>query len=162
MIFKETKHVLCQLIDGISQLDYDQYTNKGRVLYGSSIGSHTRHIIELYQQLLRGYETGVVDYDNRQRNLLIEESVDVAIEAIANIISQIDRPDKPFYMQSLYFREGKVMESTYYRELLYNVEHCIHHQAIIKIAFEELGCENVAEDFGVAKSTMAYREKCAQ
>jgi uncharacterized damage-inducible protein DinB len=162
MIFKETKHVLCQLIDGISQLDYDQYTNKGRILYGSSIGSHTRHVIELYQQLLGGYENGVVDYDNRQRNILIEESVDVAIESIANIISQIDKADKPLYMHSIYFREGKVMESTYYRELLYNIEHCIHHQAIIKIAFEELGCEQVAEDFGVAKSTLEYREKCAQ
>jgi hypothetical protein len=28
----------------------------------------------------------------------------------------------------------KFIESNYFRELLYNLEHCIHHQALIKVA----------------------------
>lgn len=162
MILKETKSVLCQLMNGIDQLDFDRYTHRGAVLFGSSIGGHTRHIVELYRQLLWGYGEGVVDYDNRQRNMLIETNVDAALESIAEIISSIDRPDKPMVVRSIYFPEKSMMVSSYYRELLYNVEHCVHHQAIIKIALQELGITRGDEDFGVAKSTLLYREQCAR
>lgn len=54
------------------------------------------------------------------------------------------------------------IQSNYYRELLYNLEHCIHHQALIKVAV--LQFENVLlnENFGVARSTIEYRKQCVQ
>ena len=55
-----------------------------------------------------------------------------------------------------------VIESNYYRELMYNIEHCIHHQAIIKIALLHLGKTEIVENFGIAKSTIEYRRQCAQ
>lgn len=58
--------------------------------------------------------------------------------------------------------ELNLIETNYHRELLYNLEHCIHHQALIKVAV--LQCESVKIDdnFGVARSTIEYRNQCAQ
>jgi hypothetical protein len=54
-----------------------------------------------------------------------------------------------------------ICESNYFRELLYNLEHCIHHQALIKVAI--LQCETVTIDnFGVDQTTIEYRNQCAQ
>ena len=54
------------------------------------------------------------------------------------------------------------IDSNYFRELLYNLEHCIHHQALIKVAILQLGHLHVNENFGVARSTIEYRKQCAQ
>jgi hypothetical protein len=56
------------------------------------------------------------------------------------------------------------VNSTYFRELVYNIEHAIHHFAIMAIAvksnFQEV---TLAENFGTAYSTIQFQEKqCAQ
>ena len=44
------------------------------------------------------------------------------------------------------------------RELLYCLDHAIHHQALIKIGLKELQIADlVGDDFGVAYSTLRYR-----
>ena len=44
------------------------------------------------------------------------------------------------------------------RELLYCLDHAIHHQAFIKIGLKELQIADLVEDdFGVAYSTLRYR-----
>jgi hypothetical protein len=49
--------------------------------------------------------------------------------------------------------------TNFYRELLYNIEHCIHHQALIKVAFNEMKMSHLLnKNFGVAPSTIQYRE----
>lgn len=54
------------------------------------------------------------------------------------------------------------IESNYFRELLYNLEHCIHHQALIKVAVLQLDYLQIDPDFGVARSTLEYRKQCVQ
>jgi len=53
--------------------------------------------------------------------------------------------------------EAEFIPSGAYRELAYNIEHVIHHMAIIKIAlrqhFEEV---TIPENFGIAPSTAKY------
>lgn len=158
----EAKTVLIQLIDMLYQLNYDEYTEKIGLLTNSTIGEHTRHVIELFQQLSKGYETGIVDYDNRKRNIQIQQNIDYAVECIAHIISNLEREDKPLLLKTAYNCQATLIASNYFREVMYNVEHCIHHQAIIKIAFLSLGKNDMDKNFGVAKSTILYREKCVQ
>ena len=50
------------------------------------------------------------------------------------------------------------IETNYERELLYNLEHSIHHQALIKVALLQLQSVEIPENFGVAQSTIVYRE----
>lgn len=158
----EAKQILLQLIDSISNISLDEYTQKIQLLSNSSIGEHTRHIIELFQQLIDGYETENINYDNRKRNSIIQENIDYAISCLANIIFALEKENKILKLHTTFQNSETIITTNYYRELMYNIEHCIHHQAIIKIAFISLGITHLEENFGVASSTIKYRKQCAQ
>ena len=50
------------------------------------------------------------------------------------------------------------MKSSFYRELSYNIEHAIHHMALLKVAVKQtLTYISLPENFGVASSTIRYR-----
>lgn len=159
---EEARDVLLQLVDCINQLNFDEYTKKNNLLSNGTIGDHTRHIIELFEQLLSGYDTENINYDTRKRDIRIQENIDFATESIANIITRLDRNDKQLILTTLYFNQEMNIDTTYYRELMYNIEHCIHHQAIIKIALLYFGKTEIIENFGMAKSTIEYKKQCAQ
>jgi len=157
-LITEAKTVLLQLTNTIHNLNDDEYTQKIELLSNSTIGEHTRHIIELFQQLLTGYKTATVDYDSRKRNLDIQQNVAYAAECLADIISNIEMSNKPLMLTTLYNQRTTPIESNYSRELMFNIEHCVHHQAIIKIGLLYIGKSITDKNFGVAKSTINYRE----
>jgi hypothetical protein len=41
-------------------------------LSSATIGEHTRHVIEMFQCLLNNYESGVVNYDERARDIVLQ------------------------------------------------------------------------------------------
>ena len=153
----DAKEVLIQLLAAIQLLSYDEYTEKLALLSHGSIGAHTRHMIELFQQLNWGYKTNVINYDIRKRDLQIQEDIDFAADCIAEIIQGLDKPNKDLKLVSSY-NNKKEITTNYFRELLYNLEHCVHHQAIIKIGLLCLDKNEVLTDFGVAKATLSYRK----
>ena len=58
--------------------------------------------------------------------------------------------------------DGGVMPSSLARELQYNLEHTIHHAALIKIGVLSLVPDAVLPDtFGVAPSTVRYKSQSA-
>ena len=128
----------------------------------SSIGEHTRHVIEMFQCLEKQYDLGVVNYDKRKRNQLIQTDTLFAKQSIDLILNQLDKPNKFIQLQQFIDGEEILIESNYHRELLYNLEHCIHHQALIKVAILQLENILVNDNFGVARSTIEYRNQCAQ
>jgi hypothetical protein len=158
--------VLNQLADTILQLSKNEYGQKSNLLNGSSVGGHTRHVIELFQCLLSGYETGYVNYENRKRDITFETDNEIASAVLYNIAYQIEIPNKQLILQGI-FTENEVseysIETNYYREIMYNLEHSIHHMALIRVAVNELSNITLAEDFGVAPSTIQYKKQlCAQ
>ncbi len=150
---KETLILLSQCLEN---LDHDQYVSSLEILSGASIGAHSRHILELFQQLLLGYESSVINYENRKRNKSIELNIDYALETIAKIIINLEKTNKALSV-SVCKDKLDYIKSNYYRELLYNIEHCVHHQAIIKIALIHLNVGEINPEFGVAKSTLEYK-----
>jgi hypothetical protein len=152
------KAVLRQLIDLLHQLDHDTYTQPLPLLSGASMGGHTRHIIELFEQLLQGYAVGEVNYDQRARDLRLQTDLNEAIERCAQLIAGIDLADKPLLLMTAFQGEQVQLPSTYARELLYNLEHCVHHQALLKVGLLACDMAVVNEDFGVASATLAYRQ----
>lgn len=158
----EAKHVLLLLIDSIKMLTKSEYTEKINILSNSSIGEHTRHIIELFHQLLNGYETGMVNYDERKRDLRLQEDLIFATKTIEEIIVGLEKKNKSLQVFTLCDSEAMGIDSNFQRELLYNIEHCIHHQAMIKVALMQINKMMADESFGVAKSTLNFKKKCAQ
>jgi len=141
----------------LSDLSNAEYSSECAFLSNATIGQHTRHIIELFQCLENGYEIGEVDYDNRKRNNLIETDQYFAISQISTIQNQVSKSDKPFLVINTKENYEKSIHSSYQRELLYNLEHCIHHQALIKVAVLHFPHIKLSKQFGVAPSTLQYR-----
>lgn len=146
----------------IEQLKPEMYVNSCKYLSDGSIGQHTRHIIEMFQCLNQGYGIGYFSYDKRQRNKSIENEIHVAIVALEEIILSVDKPDKNLMSEYEIAEKTITIETSYFRELMYNLEHCIHHQALIKVALIEDASYAIPENFGVAPSTIAFRQTCVQ
>ena len=162
-IFSKSRSALADIIHVLEQLPtQDSYAEPCPALSDATIGQHTRHVIELYQCLLTGYGTGIVNYDDRKRNRLYENDKAEAIAVIREIQNELERADKPLQVVCGAQEEPVSIASNYNREILYNLEHCIHHQALIRVALISASGVIISEDFGVAPSTMQYRQQCAQ
>jgi len=162
MLIPSIHKTLNELSDLLSRLTDEDYCCPCPDLGNATIGEHTRHIIEMFQCLQNQYTTGVVNYDNRQRNYLMQTNTSYARECISTIAAQLQKPDKYLQLQQQMDGHELLLDTNYYRELLYNLEHCIHHQALIKVALLQSGAVEVEEHFGVARSTIEYRKQCAQ
>jgi hypothetical protein len=160
MITSHLTEQLNSLVRLLTAISSGQYEKKSYFLGDATIGQHTRHVIELFNCLLSGYKTNRVDYVNRKRNLTIETNKDFAIEQIIEIILKVEQPDKVLhlYAEELAEMPIKTVNSTYFRELVYNTEHTIHHFALIKVALKEMNLELVDEHFGMAYSTIQYKK----
>jgi hypothetical protein len=155
--------VLQQLHDLVFSLTADNFARRLTVFNGSSIGGHTRHIIEFYECLLQGKETGIVNYDNRQRDLQIEQNRDYALEIIRKIIEnlkKVDNNSRPLLLEARFAAGNYTIPSNFAREEAYLIEHTIHHFALIRIGVQSICPEvQIKPDFGVAYSTVEYRNK---
>ncbi|NHN24907.1 DinB family protein [Flavobacterium jejuense] len=146
----------------LNQLDSKKYTFCNPELSNATIGEHIRHIIELYQSLIEHYDSGIINYDKRKRNIVIQTSINEAILAIESILAKIDLPNKELQLEDGVQKTNFTIQTNYFRELLYNLEHSIHHQALIKVAVLKYQDICLPENFGIAKSTIEFKSKCVQ
>ncbi len=161
MVLNNFKETFEQLQSALMGIDNKEYVKPSQLLDNATIGKHTRHVIELVQCLISGYDDGVVNYDKRERNLTIETDIEFAMTCLQSCIINIEKADKSIQGQYDLNNETIAVGSTYFREIMYNIEHCTHHQALIKVAFNEFDI-SIDKKFGVASSTLKYREQCAQ
>ncbi|WP_333599730.1 DinB family protein [Flavobacterium sp.] len=162
MLIPAIHKTLNELSDLLSQLSDSDYCCACPDLSNATIGEHTRHIIELFQCLVNQYPNGVINYDNRQRDYRIQTNSAFAQKSIVDLLNAISKPNKNLQLQQVIDSEALLIATNYDRELLYNLEHCIHHQALIKVAILQSANLTVDENFGVARSTIEYRKQCAQ
>ncbi|MGB3079955.1 MAG: hypothetical protein WBB31_12800 [Saprospiraceae bacterium] len=140
------------------------------LLSGSTIGQHTRHIIEFYTCLLEqsaGQTDPVINYAQRRRDHQIESQPDHAIGLVNILCTRLNDlvADQNCFLDCTeHGQENLLVSSTIGRELVYNIEHTIHHLAIVKIALKATHPKiALPEHFGVAPSTIRHRqEACAQ
>ncbi len=144
------------------RLDQEHYTKKLDILSGSSVGQHIRHIVEFYVCLFSN--TGYVNYDERERNVCIENSTDYCLNVLENLKLRLCHLDfeQEIQLRQELDQEFICLNTSYQRELIYLAEHTVHHFALLRIGLSSL-CPDFIPDsnFGVAKSTQKYRETCA-
>lgn len=158
-------NLLEQLQFVIEGLTNQQYTQPVKVLSQSTIGQHTRHILEFFIELNKGYESRVVDYDKRIRNHAIESDKFFAINALHEIADNLEKPDRDLILNVEYGPDADQRAqviTNYLRELVYNMEHTVHHMALIRIGVEAISEFEIPAEFGVAASTLKFRKACAQ
>ncbi len=154
----------------LDTIDSEVYSMPLDLLFGASIGQHTRHFIEFYRCLLLQIEQpgSVVNYSKRARDLSIETDPQVARKHISEIAVKLAgiNTNRSCVLECDDHIDGaaNTVDSNLERELLYNIEHTIHHLAIIKIGLAAVAPSiEIPEHFGVAPSTIKHKQNiCAQ
>ena len=156
--------ILSQLEDTVEQIQPDDFCKSSATLSQSTIGQHLRHTLEFFLCLEKGFDSGVINYDKRDHDKLIETDKFIALSAISRIRDFVSSAteDKELKLEVGYERHSEdtiTISTNYFRELTYNIEHAIHHMAIMKIGVRENApYVKLADHFGVAVSTVRYRE----
>lgn len=154
-----------QLAGSLEKLSADQYSYPCKNLTNSTIGQHVRHIIEMFQCLEKGYETGVVNYEKRKRDQQIETDKVFALGLLREIHAGLDKSDKELILEGVYNDDSNhVMQfaTNYYREIVYNLEHTIHHMALIRVGLQEFTAIELPDNYGMASATVKHKKSCAQ
>lgn len=159
-------NIFAQLSTSLGQLSPPQYSQPCINLFSNTIGQHVRHIIELFQCLEHGYHSGIVNYEKRKRDVFIETDKELACHLLQCIGVDLGKPNKQLLLEACYDEATTdsdiAIETNYYREIAYNLEHTIHHMALIRVGITEISNLQLPDDFGVASSTIKYRKQCAQ
>lgn len=161
---RSATNLLNQLGEVLIQLTDVQYQQQLPVLNKATIGQHVRHTLEFFICLIDARNDSKLNYDNRNHDAFIEEETKLAQTVIHSIqeFLQKDAGDRPLVLEANYDidREENVeIPSTFCRELAYNIEHAIHHMALIKIGVKNVFPEvKLPDHFGVASSTVRYQK----
>ena len=158
------KSILDQLEDVVMQINAQDYSKPSVTLSSSTLGQHLRHTLEFFLCLESGFEIGLVNYDKRNHDKLIESDKFIALaflDRIRHFVSNHSE-DKMLKLEMAYERDSEnwlTIETNYWRELVYNIEHAVHHMAIMKIGIREVApYVRLSADFGIAVSTLRYKE----
>jgi len=165
MLQKAIQDVFIQLSASLEQLSDEQYTQPCKSLFNVTIGQHLRHIIELFQCLECGYESGIVNYDKRKRDAAIENDKKLAHYLLKEIYAGLDKPNKGLTLENSFDEhstETIFITTNYYREVAYNLEHTVHHMALIRVGINEVSQIELPETYGVASSTTKFKQACVQ
>ena len=143
----------------LAELNDEEYARPLAIFNGSSIGQHCRHLVEFFTELEKGYEQGIVDYDNRARNQTLETQRNAALLSLQEIAGKVAKPDR--HQQVRVARpDGQTalfVESSYFREMSFVLEHAVHHMALMRIGIEQIRDIALPIEFGVAFATQRYR-----
>jgi hypothetical protein len=89
----------------------------------------------------------------------------LAAQLLKTIYASLDKPDKELILEAIYDEHSDKpirISTNFYREIAYNLEHTIHHMALIRVGINEVSNIRLPEDFGIATSTVKHRKQCAQ
>lgn len=145
--------------DILKRMDQNFYVLKNsKHTFSGTIGAHSRHIIEFYEQFLKNYQSREINYDERERNLNLEINMDLAENQLLKLINQLEiivlNEDE---IIATIINQQKIISSIG-RELSYLAEHTVHHFALIRFIAESNGMLfNEFPEFGIAQSTNLYR-----
>ena len=163
-LHKACDNILKQLTNLVNQISEQDFIKPVESLGRSSIGQHLRHTLEFFICLEQGFENGVINYDKRAHDKLIESDKFIALSTISKINDFIlgQSTNKQLKLEAgydLYKEEFVTIDTNFLRELTYNIEHAVHHMAIMKIGIREIAPEiMLPQDFGIAASTIRYQE----
>lgn len=170
--------LLVQLEQVVGKLSAQEYAELQTEVFDASIGGHVRHLLDHYENFLTAVleefpaevdhfrlreQKPMINYDDRPRQRSVELDVDIAKErshALRHALEHLPRDniDVDIILQIDSAPENALQSSTLARELSFLYSHSVHHLAIISSMLKALGLEDMPRNFGIAPSTVKFRE----
>ena len=97
MLIASITKTLNELLDLLSQISDTDYSCPCHQLSNATIGEHTRHSIEMFQCLENSYDSGILNYDNRERDKCIETKIQFAKQFVLDVKSGLKSDNKIIY-----------------------------------------------------------------
>jgi len=141
----------------LSNLTNEELSNNSVSPYYSSIGSHIRHILDIYDCALRVNSENKIDLTDRKRNTDVEIKCESALQYLNQIIDKLKNIDIASGDNIIVIDDlglGKIeMQYTYEALMTQANSHTIHHHAIINCILEQLNISVNDETFGYNPTT---------
>ena len=142
----------------LNSIDDQQYGNNSTAPYYSSIGIHMRHILDVFDCIFKGLESGIIDLSARERNELAETRVTAGIYYFDTVIAQLSELQSRDLDQVVKVRDdlGMGMVTANYTlaaALIQAHSHAIHHFASIGYIIAQQGISLPDGDFGYNPTT---------
>lgn len=162
--------VLDDLAAVVDSLTEAQYADSAIAGVSGNVGGHVRHCLDHVRALERAIDSGVVDYDARDRDALIEIDRTLAWSLLLSARRRIAAVPvsvlvRPVVVRTRLHAGTQPVEvlSTLEREVSFVIAHTIHHCATIAI-LAGVAPERLPHRFGIAPSTPvdAVRTVCAR
>lgn len=156
-----------QLRELLVRMNDEQYARKPVGHFKSSVGGHVRHSLDHVRALIACRETGLLNYDERERDTDVEYRRAAAIVELQNVERELGRLSeaalqRPLMLRAMLTADGVSIEAatSFGRELAFVVSHTIHHNALITAMLHLLGV-SPPDNFGLAPSTIAHLHEAA-
>lgn len=157
-----SEDVLSTLDGLLNQLSATDFSQPLPMLSGATLGKHVRHILECYQCLAASLADGQLNYDARPRDARLETDLVYARAVLQDLKTafQSAPATRALRLRQEYTPgEPLLVDTNLGRELLYNIEHAIHHMALLRIGVLS-ACPEVRlpAHFGVAYATLRHQQ----
>jgi len=144
-----------QLLNCVSDQDYSNTTIPP---YYSSIGVHMRHILDVFDCIIEGVESGNINLINRKRNQLAENFTDKGIVYFEEIIYKLQLLKNENFDKIVKVTDDiglGVITANYTLGgvLIQAHSHAIHHFASVGYIFSQLDIKLPDADFGFNPTT---------
>ncbi len=165
-VLRAALEILDQGADLLRAVSLQDYTTRVPMAFNGTIGGHYRHCVDHFASLLRSLESGLVDYDARERDRRIEADTGFALALTETLrrqlaglnAGQLEAPVRTRCEVSYAQGDSPITSSTLARELAYAIAHAIHHFALISVMAKLAGV-TLPQHFGIAPSTVAHQAK---
>jgi len=140
-------------INLLNAISDEQYSDTSVGPYHSTIGSHMRHVLDVFSCILKGLDNHLVDFSVRERNELAETYTSKGIEYFTTIISELKNIKQEDFKKTIKVTDdmglGKeIVDYTIAGTLMQAHSHAIHHFASIGYLIYQLEIELPDADFG--------------
>jgi uncharacterized damage-inducible protein DinB len=158
-----------KLLDNIQayliKIEVEEYIQPMEKMEGSSIGQHTRHLLEFYECFFSQNKSGnVIDYNNRKIDKSLEENPKKAISFLSKLKKYLDNihVNNKLKLKVNYYLNNEdnsvTIDTCFERELVFLIDHTIHHLAIIKTGLKLVNPNlEIPKDFGDVPSFLKFR-----
>jgi uncharacterized damage-inducible protein DinB len=142
----------------LNTISEEQYKNSTVQPYKSSIGTHIRHVMDMFECIFDGLELGEIDLTARKRNKDAEDILPIGKEYMRTIISKVSELDTKQLKRLVYVTDdlgsGKIRaEYTLSAIFIQAHSHAIHHYASIGYIIHQLSIELPDNTFGFNPTT---------